>query len=93
MVARELVVRGAPEEVVYRAALALRRLGARIVRYDTGEASLEARAGRRLLPQVVRVRARPEGEAATRVVIDTDRRDWRALVRQLAAELETAEWR
>jgi len=39
------------------------------------------------------VRARPEGGAATRVVIDTDRRDWRALVRQLAAELETAEWR
>jgi hypothetical protein len=26
-------------------------------------------------------------------VIDTDRRDWRALVRQLAAELEAAEWR
>ena len=93
MAPRELVVRGAPGEVVYRAALALRRLGARIVRYDAGEATLEARAGRRLLPQVVRVRARPEGDEATRVVIDTDRRDWRALVRQLAAELEAAERR
>lgn len=93
MAARELVVPAAPEEVVYRAALALRRLGARITRYDAGGTMLEARAGRRLLPQVVRVSARAEGDTATRVVIQTDRRDWRALARQLAADLEAAVWR
>lgn len=93
MAARELVLRAAPEEVVYRAARTLRRLGARVVRYDPDEGTLEARAGRRLLPEVVRVRARAEGEGAARVVIGTDRTDWRALVRQLAADLEAAPWR
>lgn len=93
MAARELVVPAAPEEVVYLAARALRRLGARITRYDAGAATLEARVGRRLLPQVVRVSARAEGDRATRVVIHTDRRDWRALAGQLAAALQAAAWR
>jgi hypothetical protein len=93
MAPRELLVPATPEEVVYRAALALRRLGARVIRYDAGAGTLEARAGRRLLPQVVRVRARQEKEGATRVVVETDRTDWRALVRQLAAELAAADWR
>lgn len=93
MAVRELVVRAAPEDVVYRASLALRRLGARVIRYDARAGTLEARAGRRLLPEVVRVNARPEGEGATRVSIGTDGRDWRALVPQLAADLEAAEWR
>src|SRR5258708_40337912 len=78
MAARELVVRAAPEDVVHRASLALRRLGARVIRYDARAGTLEARAGRRLLPEVVRVSARSEGEGATRVSIGTDGRDWRA---------------
>ncbi len=87
---RELVLSTAPEEIVRHAARALKRLGARVTRYDAGEGTLEARAGRRLLPETVRLHARPEGEA-TRVVIDTEGRDWRALVRQLAVELEALE--
>src|SRR5258708_38830482 len=77
MAARELVVRAAPEDVVHRASLALRRLGARVIRYDARAGTLEAPAGRRLLPGVVRVRARPEGEGATRGGIRTDGGDWR----------------
>lgn len=93
MAARELRLPAAPGDVVLRAALALRRLGARIVRYDAEEGTLEARCGRRLLPETVRLRAVPEGEGAVRVVIETGGTDWRALVRQLAAELEAADWR
>jgi len=89
--ARELVVPAPPEDVLPRAALALRRLGARLTRYDAGEGALEARAGRRVLPVVVRLRAVAEG-SATRVTIASDTRDWRAIVRQLAAELVGAEW-
>ncbi len=93
MAARELVLSAPPEEIVYRAALALRRLGARVVRYDAEAGTLEARAGRRVLPETVRVCARTHGGEATRVVIDTEGRDWRALVRQLAAELSSADRR
>src|SRR5258708_9192151 len=77
MAARELVVRAAPEDVVHRASLALRRLGARVIRYDARAGTLEARAGRRLPPGVVPVTASPAGEGATRVGIGTAARDCR----------------
>ncbi len=93
MAARELRLPAAPGDVVLRAALALRRLGARIVRYDVAEGTLEARCGRRLLPETVRLHAVSQGEGAVRVVIETGGTDWRALVRLLAAELEAADWR
>ncbi|OGL17180.1 MAG: hypothetical protein A3F92_12470 [Candidatus Rokubacteria bacterium RIFCSPLOWO2_12_FULL_71_22] len=91
MSARELVVPAPPEDVLRRAVPALRRLGARLTRYDDQHGELEARAGRRLLPVVVRLRASAEG-AATRVTITSDVHDWRAIVRQVAAELATSDW-
>ena len=93
MAARELVVPASPDEVLLRAALVLKRLGARITRYDGEAGTLEARAGRRLLPEVVRLRAAAEGAERTRVAIASDTADWRALVAQLAAALRATPWR
>jgi hypothetical protein len=67
-------------------AAALRRLGARITRYDSDEHTLEARTatqGERL----VRVRARPDGEQVTRLLIESDARGRRRLIRRFRGEL------
>jgi hypothetical protein len=67
-------------------AAALRRLGARITRYDSDEHTLEARTatqGERL----VRVRARPDGEQVTRLLIESDPRGRRRLIRRFRGEL------
>ena len=93
MAARELVLPASPDEVLLRAALVLKRLGARITRYDGEAGTLEARAGRRLLPEVVRLHAAADGAERTRVEIASDTADWRALVAKLAAALRATPWR
>src|SRR5262245_39155702 len=67
-------------------AAALRRLGARITRYDSDEHTLEARTAAQG-DGVVRVRARPDGEQITRLLIESDTRGRRRLIRRFRGEL------
>lgn len=72
MAGTSVVVRGAPEEVLLRGARALRRLGARITRYDAEEGTLEARARRWRTSGLVRLRVEDGGRGRARVRIDGD---------------------
>ena len=64
-----IVVAAEPDAALLSSAAALRRLGARITRYDADSGTLEAR----LAPAgVVRVRAASEHGGATRVHLDGD---------------------
>jgi hypothetical protein len=92
------VVAGEPSEVLYRTAQALRRLGARLTRYDLDVGTLEARARRLHVEVVVRVvvaadqpgvtRLRIEGEPAAprRLTLGADR--W--VVRRLRSAIDLA---
>ena len=64
----------------------LRRLGARITRYDTDALTLEARTAQGD-GHVVRVSAQRASEGTTRLLIESDARDGRQLVRRFRAEL------
>ena len=66
----EYVMTGEPDEVLARSAQALRRLGARLTRYDLDEGTLEARARRLHVDVVVRVAVVAEPPGATRVRIE-----------------------
>jgi hypothetical protein len=63
-------VAGEPGEVLYRSARALRRLGARLIRYDLDEGTLEARAWRLHVEVVVRIAVVADQPAATRLRIE-----------------------
>lgn len=67
----DLLVAGAPDEVLLRSVTALRRLGARITRYDVEALTLEARVARRLGPAVVRLRAAEADAGRTRLAVET----------------------
>ena len=64
------VVSGPPEDALLRSAAALRRMGARLTRYDADALTLEARARRFGLATVIRIAAQQEGEA-TRLEIES----------------------
>jgi NADPH-dependent 2,4-dienoyl-CoA reductase/sulfur reductase-like enzyme len=78
---RDLLVEGGPEEVLLAAAAALRRLGARITRYDADEATLEARLDG---AAAVRLDAVAEGAQRTRLMLESDGRTARRFRRALA---------
>jgi hypothetical protein len=61
---------GEPSEVLYRSARALRRLGARLTRYDLDEGTLEARARRLRVEVLVRVAVAADQPGATRLRIE-----------------------
>lgn len=63
-------VPGVPEEVLLRGARALRRLGARITRYDAEEGTLEAQARRWQTAGLVRFRVEDGGRGLSRVRIE-----------------------
>jgi|SRR5687767_8007090 hypothetical protein len=80
---RRLSVTSAPADVLVQAVSVLRYFGARVVRCDIEDGTLEARlaAGARL-----RLSAAEE-EAGSRVTVETEGPDWRGVVRTLEAEL------
>lgn len=90
----DLLVSGAPDDVLFRSVTALRRLGARITRYDAEALTLEARIVQRLGAVLVRLRAAEAEPGRTRLAVETDtalRVPWlghrRSLVRGFAREL------
>jgi hypothetical protein len=94
-----VLVRGVPEEVLLRGARALRRLGARLTRYDAEEGTLEAQARRGRTAGLVRLRVEDGGRGLSRVRIDGE---WAGggwlgrgagawTIRRLRAELERNE--
>ena len=64
-----IVVAAEPEAALLSSAAALRRLGARITRYDSEAGTLEARVAP---AGIVRVQATAEEEGTTRVRLDGD---------------------
>lgn len=75
----ECAAAGAPDEALLRSAQALCRLGARLTRYDTREATLEARAWPWRVEVVIRVAATAQG-AGTRLKIESEAEGARRLV-------------
>ena len=70
--ARDVVVAGAPDEVLLHAVVLLRHLGAHITRLDAEAGTLEARLRRWLRPTSIRLRAAAEGTETTRVSLESD---------------------
>ena len=70
--ARDVVVAGAPDEVLLHAVVLLRHLGAHITRLDAEAGTLEARLPRWLRPTSIRLRAAAEGTETTRVSLESD---------------------
>src|SRR5262249_56162009 len=66
---QEVAVPGPPEDVLLRSAAALRRMGARLTRYDADALTLEARVRRWGIATVIRVAAKLDGEA-TRLEVE-----------------------
>lgn len=67
---RAILIAAEPDVALLSSAAALRRLGARITRYDSEAGTLEAQVGP---AATVRVRAAAEDEGTTRVHLEGDR--------------------
>ena len=81
--ARDVLVAAEPEDALLSSAAALRRLGARITRYDSEAGTLEAHVP----PSAgVRLRAAATAEGATRVQLEGDA-GARAVIRRFRAAL------
>ena len=80
---RRVTVTTAPADVLLQAVAVLRHFGARVVRCDVDDGTLEARlrAGARLTLAAV------EDAAGSRVTLQTDGADWQGVTRTLANEL------
>jgi hypothetical protein len=86
----DILVIAAPEDALFASAVALRRLGARITRYDADDGSLEARAATGDATSVVRIRATTGGGGATRLSIEGGGES-RRLIRRFRTELSRSE--
>jgi hypothetical protein len=84
---RDVVVAAPPEEVLLHGVAVLRRLGARITRYDMDAGTAEARLRRLLRPALVRLHAEPEGADATRLHVESDALAWAPVFRRFRGDL------
>jgi hypothetical protein len=84
---RDVVVAAPPEDVLQHGVAVLRRLGARITRYDIDARTAEARLRRLTRPALIRLRAEPEGEAATRLHVESDALAWAPMFRRFRSDL------
>ncbi len=82
---RAILVSGSPEDALLASAIALRRLGARITRYDVEDGALEARwsSSRRW----ARVRVQAGADDTTDLDIESGGVDSRSVIRRFRAEL------
>ena len=80
---RRVIVTTAPADVLLQSVAVLRHFGARVVRYDAEDGTLEARlaAGARLTLAAV------DDPAGSRVTVKTEGADWHGVARTLATEL------
>ncbi len=80
-----MLVRAAPEDALLASAAALRRLGARITRYDVDEGALEARWSS--TERRARVSVDGDERDVTRLAIETDGARARSVVRRFRTEI------
>jgi hypothetical protein len=85
--ARAVVVAAQPDVVLLHSVAVLRRLGARITRYDAEAGTAEAHLRRLTRPAVVRLRAEAEGDGATRLSVESDALLWAPLFRRFRGDL------
>ena len=80
---RRVTVTTAPADVLLQSVAVLRHFGARVVRCDVEDGTMEARlpAGARLTVAAV------EDAAGSRVTLQTDGADWQGVTRTLETEL------
>ena len=89
--ARDVVVAAQPDEVLLHGVAVLRRLGARITRYDAEEGTAEARLRRLARPVLIRLRAEAVGTATTRLRVESDALAWAPMFRRFRVDLLTLE--
>jgi hypothetical protein len=88
---RDVVVAAQPDEVLLHGVAVLRRLGARITRYDADEGTAEARLRRLTRPALIRLRAEAAGTATTRLRVESDALAWAPMFRRFRVDLLTLE--
>jgi hypothetical protein len=88
---RDVVVAADPDDVLRHGVAVLRRLGARITRYDVEARTAEARLRRFARPALVRLRAVPAGAAATRLHVESDAFGWALMFRRFRGALRGVE--
>jgi hypothetical protein len=81
-----MIVVAEPESALLASAAALRRLGAKLTRYDTDDGMLEARAG----AAAIRIAVTSSTTETSRLRVDADGASARLLVRRFRAELTRA---
>ena len=90
---RDVVVAAQSDEVLQHGVAVLRRLGARITRYDIDEGTAEARLRRFTRPALIRLRAEPVGPARTRLHVESDALAWAPMFRRFRLDVLTLEHR
>lgn len=83
---RDVFVAAQPEDVLLHGVAVLRRLGARITRYDAEEGTAEARLRRFARPALIRLRAEAAGPA-TRLRVESDALVWAPMFRRFRGDL------
>jgi hypothetical protein len=85
--ARDVVVAAQPEDVLLHGVAVLRRLGARITRYDVEAGTAEARLRRFTRPALIRLRAEAAGVSRTRLRVESDAVAWAPVFRRFRGDL------
>jgi hypothetical protein len=84
---RAVDVAAEPDVVLMHGVAVLRRLGARITRYDAEAGTAEARLRCFTRPALVRLHAEATGAAATRLHVESDALAWAATFRRFRGDL------
>jgi hypothetical protein len=84
---RAVVVAAQPEDVLLHGVAVLRRLGARITRYDAEEGTAEARLCRFRRSALIRLRAEAAGTTRTRLHVESDAVAWAPMFRRFRGDL------
>jgi hypothetical protein len=88
---RDVVVAAEPDVVLLHGVAVLRRLGARITRFDVEAGTAEARLRRFRRPALVRLHAEAAGVAATRLHVESDALAWTLMFRRFRGDLRLVE--
>jgi hypothetical protein len=89
--ARDVVVAAQPEDVLLHGVAVLRRLGARITRYDIEAGTAEARLRRLTRPALIRLRAEAADASRTRLHVESDALAWGPVLRRFRGDLRRVE--
>jgi hypothetical protein len=82
-----VLVAAQPEDVLLHGVAVLRRLGARITRYDVEAGTAEARLRRLTRPALSRLRAEAADGSRTRLHVESDALAWSPVLRRFRGDL------